>query len=33
VGVATGVDVPDVLLRADAALYRVKAGGRNLVKA
>jgi diguanylate cyclase (GGDEF)-like protein len=33
VGVATGVDVPDVLLRADAALYRAKAGGRNLVTA
>jgi diguanylate cyclase (GGDEF)-like protein len=33
VGVATGHDVPDVLLRADAALYRAKAGGRNLVTA
>jgi diguanylate cyclase (GGDEF)-like protein len=33
VGVATGVDVPDVLVRADAALYRAKAGGRNLVTA
>ncbi len=33
VGVATGADVPDVLLRADNALYRAKAGGRNLVTA
>lgn len=33
VGVAVGYDVPDVLLRADAALYRAKAGGRNLVAA
>jgi diguanylate cyclase (GGDEF)-like protein len=33
VGVATGTDVPEVLLRADGALYRAKAGGRNLVTA
>jgi diguanylate cyclase (GGDEF)-like protein len=33
VGVASGTDVPEVLLRADAALYRAKAGGRNLVTA
>ncbi|MCU1373419.1 MAG: diguanylate cyclase/phosphodiesterase & domain with sensor(s) [Actinomycetia bacterium] len=33
VGIATGVDMPDILLRADAALYRAKAGGRNLVTA
>ena len=33
VGIAVGCDVPDVLLRADAALYRAKAGGRNLVAA
>lgn len=33
VGVATGTDMPEVLMRADGALYRAKAGGRNLVTA
>lgn len=33
VGIAVGCDLPDLLLRADKALYRAKAGGRNLVAA